>query len=82
MGKKATEKVPKDSALRKNELVERGFDVFRGFLEKNVQFENVVAQAVKEKVVDVGDYLATSFLGERKLTKKPRRRLEDWMKSF
>lgn len=80
--KKATEKVPKDSALRKNELVERGFDVFRGFLEKNVQFENVVAQAVKEKVVDVGDYLATSFFGREKADKKTAAAAQDWMKSF
>lgn len=80
--RKAAEKIPKDSALRKSEWAERGFDILRGFLEKNVQFENTMAQAVKEKAVDIGDYFATSLFKREKADRKTAAMAQEWMRRF
>lgn len=69
--------VREDSAWR-HEGVERGFDIARGFLEKNVHFGSRAVEFGKEKLTDYGDYWATMlYVGgssEEKSTPKGRLR--------
>jgi len=79
--KKGADSISKDSPLR-SEGVERGFDILRGFIEKNVQFDSPTSQALKEKIVDIGDYFASSFFGREKADKKSAMAAQDWMRRF
>ncbi len=72
--------VPANSILRK-EAAERGFDILRGFLEKNVQLKGP-SQALKEKVIDIGDYFASSLFRKEKADKKTAVKARDWMNRF
>ena len=78
---KAAKTIPRDSFLRE-EPAERAFDILRGFLEKNIQLNNTAAQAIKEKVIDIGDYFATSLFRKEKADKKAVAAAQDWMKRF
>lgn len=56
--------IPEESKWRTSEIHQRGLDVGRGFLERNVHFENDLLETLKEKLTDYGDYLASNLQGE------------------
>lgn len=72
--------IPADSILRK-EATERGFDILRGFLEKNVQLKGP-SQTLKEKAIDIGDYFASSLFRKGKADRKAAVKAQDWMNRF
>lgn len=73
--------IPADSILR-TVTAERVFDILRGFLEKNVAFKNPVADTMKEKIVDIGDYFASSLFRKEKADRKTAAKARDWMNRF